>query len=198
MTFTILSVCTGNVCRSPIAALLLADELRGIADLTVESAGVSALIGHGVPDPMHRLAVAQRIDTSAHRARQLDVSQVRDADLILTMARDHRRHIVEMSPAAMRRTFTLRELARIAGDIEPRLPNAISDAAARTPTDAMRTAVSLSAALRGTVPPPPHPSEFDIVDPFGRSDEMYQRSFTELAPAAKRVSAFLLRAAALA
>lgn len=198
MTFTVLSVCTGNICRSPVAELILAEALAGFADVRVESAGTGALVGHGVPDPAQRLAAQRGIDAAAHRARQVDTSLIRGADLIVTMAREHRRTIVENLPAAMRRAFTLRELARIADVVEPDLPAAVASANATTAAEGMKAAVALAAALRGTVPPPASPDEFDIVDPYRRSDDVYATSFAELAPAADRVAEFLRSAARIA
>ncbi len=198
MTFSVLSVCTGNICRSPVAELLLAHALAPLGDVRVESAGTGALVGSGVPDQAQRLAASRSIDASAHRARQIDTGMIRNADLIVAMAREHRRLIVESLPAAMRRTFTLRELARIAEYVEPRLEQAVIDSGATTAADGMRAAVGLAAALRGTVEPPASPEEFDVVDPYRRSDETYERSFTELAPAADRVADYLGAAARIA
>ena len=123
---------------------------------------------------------------------------IRGADLIVAMAREHRRLIVESLPAAMRRTFTLRELARIAEFVEPRLEQAVIDSGATTAAAGMRAAVGLAAALRGTVEPPASAEEFDVVDPYRRSDETYERAFLELAPAADRVADYLGSAARIA
>ncbi|KTS09166.1 low molecular weight phosphatase family protein [Microbacterium testaceum] len=196
--FSVLSVCTGNICRSPVAELLLARSLGPLGDVRIESAGTGALVGSGVPDQAQRLAASRGIDASAHRARQIDNDMIRGADLIVAMAREHRRLIVESLPAAMRRTFTLRELARIAEFVEPRLEQAVIDSGATTAADGMRAAVGLAAALRGTVEPPASPEEFDVVDPYRRSDETYERSFVELAPAADRVADYLGSAARIA
>ncbi len=198
MTFLILSVCTGNICRSPVAELLLASALKPFPEVVVASAGTGALVGGGVPEPAQRLAASVGIDASAHRARQFDPAMLREADLIVAMAREHRRIAVESFPGAMRRSFTLRELARIADVVEPSLPDAIRNAGATGPSDGMRAAVALASALRGTVSPPTSPDEFDIVDPYRRSEETYQRSFNELLPAAGRVASFLATAARMA
>lgn len=195
MTFSILSVCTGNICRSPVAELLLAHALSPIAAVRVESAGTGALVGSGVPEQAQRLAAAGGVDASSHRARQIDAGMIRGTDLVVAMSREHRRIIVEAVPAAMRRAFTLRELARIADALEPRLAQAVADAGATTAEDGMRAGVALAAALRGTVQPPASPDEFDIVDPYRRSDETYARSYAELAPAAARVASYLTAAA---
>lgn len=198
MTFQILSVCTGNICRSPIAELALARALEPLGDVSVESAGIGALVGRGVPQPAQHLATGAQIDAGAHVARQIDVQMIREANLIVAMAREHRRYIVESLPAAMRRTFTLRELARVADAIDGELPSAVAASGATTAEEGMSAAVALAASLRGTVPPPVNADEFDVVDPYRQSDAVYQRSFGELLPAADRVAAFLTHAATLA
>lgn len=197
MTFTILAVCTGNICRSPVAEYVLAQRMSDVAEVSVQSAGVGALVGHGVADPAQLLAADLGLDMSEHVARQLDVSLIRKADLILAMARDHRRHVVEATPTALRRTFTIRELARIADVAQDHLTSAITEAGAKTPDEALRAAVAVASAIRGTVPPPERADEFDVIDPYGRGISAYQQSFTELIPAAERVAAFLTRTARL-
>lgn len=196
MTFTILSVCTGNVCRSPIAEHLLARALQA-NDVTVTSAGVGALVGHGVPEPALRLGNEYGLDVSRHAGRQVDAEMIRGTDLVLGMARDHRRYLVELAPGAMRRAFTLREFARLAEAAESRLPEAVSSSAAQSPEDGMRLAVVLAASLRGTIPPPSDASDFDVVDPYRQSDDVYRRSFDELIPASRQVADYLLAAARL-
>lgn len=198
MTFSILSVCTGNICRSPVAALLLAEALKSLSGVKIESAGTGAMVGGSVPSQALRLAATRGVDASEHVARQVEIDMIRSADLILVMARDHRRSIVELAPTAMRRTFTLREFARIGDAIAPQLREAVSGAGATTAEDGMRAAVSLAAAMRGTITPPAEADEFDIVDPYRRSDRTYELSFEQLAPAADAAATFLTSAARLA
>ncbi|MFL5359908.1 MAG: low molecular weight phosphotyrosine protein phosphatase, partial [Myxococcales bacterium] len=68
----VLMVCTGNICRSPMAQVLLADALkkRGI-DVAVESAGLGALVGHPADPIAVKLMQARGLDLSGHRGRQL-------------------------------------------------------------------------------------------------------------------------------
>lgn len=194
MSFTVLSVCTGNVCRSPLAELMIADGLRSITSVHVFSAGTGALVGSGVPAPTARLAERLGLNASQHTSQQIDVEMIRRSDLIIGMAREHRRRVVEFTPAAMRRTFTLRELARVADAVKPELPQAVGASGAATPDDAMRAAIALAAAMRGTVAPPVNPADFDVVDPYRQSDAVYEQSLAELAPAARAVSDFLATA----
>lgn len=198
MDFKIFSICTGNVCRSPIAELILAEELAAYPAVTVESAGIGALVGSGVPEPGRRLAGVYDLDASDHVARQLDTEMIRSSSLILGMAREHRRRVVELAPGAMRRTFTLRELARIADAVEDRLPQAVEGARGQGAAAALKSAVALAAAMRGTVPPPEDADDFDVIDPYRQSDTVYQQSFEQLVPAARRVAKFLSRAVSIA
>lgn len=194
MIFRILTVCTGNICRSPLAEQLLRQRLAPLG-VTVESAGVGALVGAGMPTPARDLAVRLGVtDAASHVARQVTVEHVRDADLVLAMSREHRRALVELTPAATRKTFTIRELANIANGIsddELHAETATTDAAS-----ALRAAVGLAAALRGVVPPLAFPDDLDVVDPYRQSSEVYERSAAQLLPAVDGVTRFFTRATA--
>lgn len=194
MTFTVLTVCTGNICRSPLAELILAESLSGIPDVRVESAGTGALVGHGMPDPALRLAREDGFAGESHRARQISEKLIGDAGLVLALSREHRRAVVSLVPSAVRRTFTLRELANIV----PAAQSSASDSAQQSTSnsaEALKDAVALAARLRGTVPPPEDPADFDVIDPFRRSEATYQLSYTQLKPAAVAVGLYLRRSA---
>lgn len=89
--YNILVVCTGNICRSPMAAGMLKKNLpeRLAGKVIVSSAGTHAL--HGNMAQPHAIAVMRGfdIDISGHRARQLSGTMVRSSDLILVMERFH-------------------------------------------------------------------------------------------------------------
>ncbi|MDH7485448.1 MAG: low molecular weight protein arginine phosphatase [Anaerolineae bacterium] len=117
----ILIVCTGNVCRSPMAAGLLRQRLAADGlDNTVEvrSAGLWGLDGE--PASAHAVQVmAERgVDISDHRARTLREHDVAAADLILTMEESHRRAIFHVLPAALRKVFLLSEMAGEHDDVD--------------------------------------------------------------------------------
>ena len=109
----VLTVCTGNVCRSPAAGLLLTHRLGDDPEVLVTSACTAAPEGSPVSGPIAALLRADGIDPSGHRARWLTAAEVRSADLVLAMTKDHRSRAVSLFPAAVRRSFTLREFARI-------------------------------------------------------------------------------------
>ena len=195
MTFRILTVCTGNVCRSPLAEQLLRARLNP-SIVTVKSAGVSALVGVGMPDPAlewaNRLGVT---DAASHVAQQVTVELIRGADLVLAMSREHRRALVELTPAATRKTFTIRELAHIAAGIsDDELRTEVAGSA--DAVEALRAAVDLASALRGVVEPVASPDDLDVIDPYRQSAAVYEQSATQLAPAADAVALFLARAVA--
>lgn len=95
----ILVVCSGNTCRSPLAAAILAARLAetpGLQDVTVSSAGTGALDGAPASEGSYLVALERGLDLSSHRARLLTPALVRDADLILTMGTSHARRAGEL------------------------------------------------------------------------------------------------------
>lgn len=179
--FRILTVCTGNVCRSPFAERLLRaglDERFGEAAraVAVTSAGTGALVGEAMTGPAAEVLARHGGDEAGHVARILAEEEVVGADLVLAMARPHRAAVARLQPAATRRTFTVREMARLlplldagqlpVGPLEHRL----------------RALVPAMAAKRGLVPPA-DPALDDVVDPFRRSDEVYEAMAGQLVPA---------------
>ena len=96
----ILVVCVGNICRSPMAEALLRDALRGQAEMTVESAGLGALVGHPADKFAIELMRERGIDITSHRARQLHPDMVSAADLILVMEHGHKKAIDGLDQAA--------------------------------------------------------------------------------------------------
>lgn len=164
-SFTVLVVCLGNVCRSPLAEHLLrmrVGELLadGGAGVQVGSAGVRALVGQ----PMDAQAAAEleRLggDGSAFRARQLTGELAAGADLVLTATRGLRSRVLEEAPRALKRTFTIRELAAIVG----------SPLFAEQPVEGTEALVAAAASWRGSVTV----EDYDIADPIGRSPEFHR------------------------
>ncbi len=88
---TIVFVCTGNTCRSPMAAALMRQVLdkRGRRDIMVTSAGLAAIAGQ--PASRHAVeAMRERgVDLSAHRAKPLGDALLRSADRFAVMSASH-------------------------------------------------------------------------------------------------------------
>lgn len=183
---TILTVCTGNICRSPLAEVLLRQRLEPLG-VRVHSAGTHALEGHGMPQEALELATAGGADhaiATAHHARYLVEPYIDDADLVLTMAREHRSAVVKMVPAALRRTFTLREFARLASTLSTDEAQDVArgDGAPRDRFAAVLRAVG---DQRGLTPAPP--ADDDVIDPYRRSRETYALSGAQLTKALTEV-----------
>jgi protein-tyrosine-phosphatase len=115
-TKQILLVCTGNICRSPLAAALLQRALaqRGIEGIDVYSAGTGAWDGAPVSEGAYLVGLERGLDLSGHRARLLTRELVEAADLVLTMARHHRARVDELGGEG--RVFVLGEYAGREGD----------------------------------------------------------------------------------
>lgn len=164
--FRILHVCTGNVCRSPIAERLTRHELTrrlgdAAAGILVESAGTW---GHeGAPMEAHAATVLAEYaaDPVGFRGRELLDDHVINADLVLTATRDHRAQVISMGHAAGLRTFTLKEFTRLVRAIDPAtLPD---DGGV---TERARSLVRAAAALRGWLLAPTAEAD-EVYDPYG-------------------------------
>lgn len=107
----IVLVCTGNICRSPLAEALLTQALRerGAADVAVNSAGTGAWDGAPASEGAYLVGLERGLDLSGHRARLLTRDVVEQADLVLTMARHHRARVQELGGEG--RVFVLGEYA---------------------------------------------------------------------------------------
>jgi len=194
-TFSILTVCSGNICRSPMAEQLLRAGLAAFPEVVVASAGTIGLTGQGMPEQAADLSRHFGGDPSAHVAQVLTEEHIKAADLIFAMSREHRRAIVELVPRAIRYTFTIREFARLVSEIT----DADLDEAAALPlgdvTGRFSTLIALAASQRGAVDPPASAEDDDVIDPYRRSDEVYVESAQQLVPAVNAVTALFTRAA---
>jgi protein-tyrosine phosphatase len=118
----IVVLCTANVCRSPMAAALLARRLSELG-VTARVRSAGTLRGGDPPLP-EVISVMTRygIDVAAHRSHVADAADLASASLVLAMARDNLRYAVVTEPEAWPRAFTLRELIRRGERIGPRPP----------------------------------------------------------------------------
>ena len=114
----ILFVCTGNVCRSPLAERLATTWARGklahspeAEMVRIESAGLSAVAGRPMDPDAAAALVELGGDPAGFESREFTRELAEDADLVLTMTRDQRRAVLEATPRGLRRTFTLTEAA---------------------------------------------------------------------------------------
>ena len=106
---TILFVCTGNVCRSPMAEELLRAALGADSNYRVLSAGIGALDGQPVTEESVVAMAELGRDISGHYSQALRVPLVASADFIFTMTRQQQDAIQTLFPMAAEKTFLLRE-----------------------------------------------------------------------------------------
>src|SRR3954451_958492 len=101
---TILFVCTGNICRSPMAEGLFRHAVRGRGDYRVLSAGVGAVDGQ--PDSDHAVRALKElgIDIGKHRSRHLTGELVQQADYIFGMTHSHVDAVTLLYPQAAEKT----------------------------------------------------------------------------------------------
>ena len=180
----VLTVCSGNIARSPLMALLLTDRLG--ADVAVTSAGTIANGGEPMTD--EAIAVARRlgVDGSDHRSRPLTAELIAGADLVLVATREHRADVARLEPIASRRTFTLREFARLASTVDPEILEGLPLDSERGPEF-----VRAVAARRGIVVPLAQPSDDDLEDPYLRPAAVYDRIGSEIDDAVATVVAMM-------
>ena len=194
----VVTVCTGNICRSPFSEVILQDEL-GARGVTVSSAGVRALVDKPMTPEAQQLARQYGVPADlieGHRARWLNESHLADPDLVLAMTRDHRRAVVELAPAKVRQTFTVREFARLAQQVPDADAARIADAAGSDPAARLRALLAHLTGVRGELDPPADPIDDDVVDPYRRPWEVYEQMAAEMMPALGEVVRILTLATA--
>lgn len=180
--FSVLVVCTGNICRSPAFERVLAAALGAESGVLVSSAGLRAVVGAPIHPPMAELLRTHGVDTNGFAARQLEPELIKRADLVVGFTRRHRAAAVTMYPAAVRHTFTLLELSRA---VEAVTPGEVAWRAGpgATMSRRLKELVPLAVAHRTYV----DPELDDIEDPYGRHPEVYERVFRQILAAADPV-----------
>ena len=106
---TVLFVCTGNSCRSPMAAAYMGKKIRESkrAGVRVESRGVSPMVGMGATEEAILVMKEEGIDISGHQARGLTDDEIWEAEVIFVMEEFHREVISTRVPEARGRIRVL-------------------------------------------------------------------------------------------
>lgn len=176
MTYRVLFVCSGNVCRSPAAERLLRHHLDvlSLSGIEVGSAGTTALVGDPVSEPMADLISKAGGDAGGFAARQLVPALLREADLVAAMTSAHRTAAVTTFPASVQYAYTLTQLGAMLSHVDPQ--DIGSHAAAADAGSRLAAAVALGKRYRALGVDPAD----DIVDPYGRSAAVYSHSFQQI------------------
>src|SRR6201993_3650695 len=135
---TVLFVCTGNVCRSPMAEGLFGRMIAERPDLRVLSAGVSTYPGQ--PPSAHAVEVLAElgVDISQHRSRPLSEKVIDEADWIIAMTRSHLDSIIYLFPRAAEKVYLLREFEPAATSLDVADPIGMGLEAYRAARDIIR------------------------------------------------------------
>jgi protein-tyrosine phosphatase len=168
---SILVVCTGNICRSPIAEGFLRAALMrrlGSDAPEVTSAGTAGWEGSEAMPESVQAARERGVEIGTHVARRLEASHLAAADLIITMAAEHRDAIAAWVPEVADRTFTLKELVRLIESTPP--VGSSTELAARVAAAADRRRDGFAG----------NPLDDDVVDPLGMPLDSYRAIAWEL------------------
>ena len=187
MTFTVLHVCLGNICRSPMAERLLVHRLaeryaeQGVHDLTelVHSHSVGTgdwHIGEEMDSGSARQLASRGVSTAGFRARTLEAQHLDESDLILTATSIHAKAATYLVPELGERIFVLRHFGRLAGSVDP------ADLPAYEPTLEAVTArgESLVAAVGALRVKHPARADDDLTDPWHAGDQVFTRVADEI------------------
>ncbi|GAA1622980.1 arsenate reductase/protein-tyrosine-phosphatase family protein [Catellatospora bangladeshensis] len=181
--FTVLHVCMGNICRSPMAERLLALavlEQAGDAatDLVLShSAGTGGWHeGEEMNPPAARQVRSRGGSPDEFAARKLRAEHIEAADLILTATADQYDYVTALRPDAADRTFVLGEFGRLL----PSVDLAALPTAARTPDAVYERGVALVAAVATARNGDPAEPKDDLDDPWGRGDQVFSRIADEI------------------
>jgi protein-tyrosine phosphatase len=171
--FCVLIVCTGNLCRSPMAQAVLRSGLdarlapSAPRRQSVASAGVRAPHDAPLERNTHPVLAERGIPLDGLSSRRLQLSMVESAGLVLTASRSQRLVVGQELPEAYGRTYTLREFADLLQEVDP----------AELPADPVQRAarvVALAREIRGVRAPLPADS-IDIDDPIGQRLPSFRR-----------------------
>ncbi|PZT94745.1 MAG: protein tyrosine phosphatase [Gordonia sp. (in: high G+C Gram-positive bacteria)] len=163
----VLFVCTGNICRSPVAQRILeryaADRDIGVY---VSSAGTRAMNGAPMHPESVRVLAERGIVAGEFKSRLLTPAIASDFDLILGMTREHRAAARQLSPARWRRMYALREI--VTG-----------------------TPGAADGAFSTSSPVDPTDGRLDIEDPIGRPSEIFDRVAADIDEATSQLGAWI-------
>ncbi|MCX4470300.1 Low molecular weight protein-tyrosine-phosphatase YfkJ [Micromonospora sp. MW-13] len=199
--FTVLHVCMGNICRSPMAERLLALAVRErLTRRGADLAGADGLLhshsagtggwhaGEEMNPPAARQVVSRGGAAAGFAARKLRSDQIDAADLVLTATADQQEYVVALRPDAAARTFVLGEFGRLLAAVDA----AALPAAEASPDAVYTRGVALVAAVHAARQgaSPLHTDDLD--DPWGRGDQCFSRVADEIEETVHPLAAVLL------
>lgn len=163
MPIAVMTVCTGNMCRSPLAERLLALRAAEAGlDVVVDSAGTRAANGLDMHSETLRVLEGYEGSADGFTSRLITPQLLKGHDLVLTATRSHRDAVQELAPLMWKKTYTLLEAARLAA------------------ADETLTFAGMSRTRMGIDIGDP---ALDIEDPIGREPPVFDRTGVQISDA---------------
>lgn len=176
-TFTVLAVCTGNICRSPAMERLLAQLFADEPAVRIISGGTHAHDGEDMQGPMKRRVADYGADVDQFVAEQLTAEMIQGADLIVAATRVHVDDMLAEVPGAADKTFTLPEFGRLLAEVSPA---ALAQQVDHDGSTAQKLAALVRLANDLRHQDGAAGSEDEIVDPYMLPDSVYDESFRQI------------------
>ncbi|WP_120003435.1 low molecular weight phosphatase family protein [Nesterenkonia muleiensis] len=176
-TYTILAVCTGNICRSPAMERLLAHLLDDQPGIEVISGGTYAHDGEDMQAPVKRRLADYGADTEDFVAEQVTPEMIQRSDLILAATRVHVEDMLAEVPQAQERMFTHPEFGRLLESVTPEdLEAAVgAEAAAAQRLAALIPLLNQARGRAGS-----QSRDEDVVDPYMLPESVFDESFRQI------------------
>ena len=173
MALAVMTVCTGNMCRSPLAERLLAARAAEAGlDVVVDSAGTRAANGVEIHRETRRVLEGYGGSADDFASRLISPRLLTGHDLVLTATRAHRDTVQELAPLLWKKTYTLLEAARLAD------------------ADEALTLTGLPRARLGIDTEDP---ALDVDDPIGREPGVFDRTGAQISDAVDAIVRLLAR-----
>lgn len=189
MTVRIMTVCTGNICRSPYAELLLAHRLQEVRPgaFEVASVGTAALVDHAVDPGTARILEARGVSHDTFAARQITEQLLADVDIVLPLTVEHRKTVLSYAPRLLKWCYTLKEMARLIEAADAEQPWTERLAGLETPEERWAQIPAHLTRQRGRSRTAEGVD--DVADPYRLGDEAFDTMAADIDPAIERIVA---------